>query len=185
MIYSALNTISEKLNTHFSNRFSLSEDKMLLSNIVNQDGTVAITETDKVILTLVNLQPEPISGSAQVASGGAYTNRPVNLNLFVLFSAHFSENNYSEALKFLSAIISYFQVNPAFSRENTPELDPYIEKLTFEIYDTNFQSLSYIWGMLGGKYLPSVVYKIRMVTFHEDVITGNISDLSGLGSNVI
>ena len=185
MIYSALNTVAEQLNTYFSNRFSLSEDKVILSSIVNQDGSVAITETDKVILTLVNLQEEPISGTGKTITGGGYGSRSINLNIFVLFSAYFSENNYSEALKFISAIISFFQAKNILTQENTPGLDPNVERLSFEIVNTDFQNLSHLWGTLGGKYLPSIVYKIRMVTFQEGVITGNVSEMSGLGSNIL
>jgi hypothetical protein len=32
----------------------------------------------------------------------------------------------------------------------------------------NFEQLNHLWGILGGKYLPSVLYKIRRVTVDEE-----------------
>jgi hypothetical protein len=164
MIHEALTIISDKLNTYFTNRFSLNEERLVLSNIVNQDGSVAINESDKMILTLINLQEEAI---ASMNSRMVGVNRPVNLNLFILFSAYFTGGNYEEALKFLSATIGFFQSNPVINHHNTPELDDSIEKLSCEIVNTDLQSLSHLWGVLGGKHMPSVMYKIRMVTFNE------------------
>jgi hypothetical protein len=107
--------------------------------------------------------------------------RPVNLNLFILFSSYFIDKNYPEALKFLSAVISFFQSNAVFNHSNTPDLDDRVEKLTFEIVNQDLQNQSHLWGSLGGKYLPSILYKIRMVTIQE----GNeaeVSKISGLSS---
>lgn len=182
MIYESLTCVNDRLNSYFSNRFSLSEQKVMMSNLVNQDGTVAVRETDKLILTMLNLQKENL-GSGMNKSGGVYTNKPVNVNVYILFSAYFSENNYKEGLKFISALIGFFQGNPVFTRENTPDLDDKISKLTFELENLSLQDLNHIWGMLGGKYLPSVVYKMRMITIQEGDITGTFSNLSSVGNN--
>src|SRR6478736_8849220 len=103
MIYSVVNTIGDKLNFYLKNRFSLGEDKVLLSNIINQDGSLAITESDKVVITLVNIHEETVSSRL---SNNDHLPRPININLFVLFSCYFVDKNYPEALKFLSAIVS-------------------------------------------------------------------------------
>lgn len=181
MIYESLTCVADRLNSYFSNRFSLSEQKVIMSNLVNQDGTVAIRETDKLVMTMLNLQKENI-GSTAGRSNGVYTNKPVNVNVFILFSAYFSENNYREGLKFISALIGFFQGNPVFTRENTPDLDSKINKLTFELENLSIQDLNHIWGMLGGKYLPSVVYRMRMITIQEGDVVGTFSAISGMGS---
>jgi hypothetical protein len=178
MIYSVLNTIGEKLNFYLKNRFSLGEDKVILSNLVNQDGSLAITESDKVVVTLVNIQEETISSRLTSMD----RQRPVNLNLYVMCSAYFIDKNYPEALKFLSAVISFFQANCVFNHSNTPDLDDNIDKLTFEIVNQELQNQSYLWGTLGGKYLPSVLYKVRMVTIQEGNIQADFSKISGLSS---
>jgi len=181
MIYSVLNTIGEKLDFYLKNRFSLGEDKVILSNIVNQDGSLAITESDKVVLTLVNIQEETVSSRTHSMTN---INRPINLNLYVMCSAYFIDNNYPEALKFLSAVISFFQANCVFTHNNTPDLDINIEKLTFEIVNQDLQAQSHLWGTLGGKYLPSVLYKVRMVTIQEGNLNMEYSRISGLSSTI-
>jgi hypothetical protein len=180
MIYSVLNTVGEKLNFYLKNRFSLGEDKVLLSNIVNQDGSLAITESDKVVITLVNIQEETISSRV---NSNMDQMRPINLNLYIMCSAYFIDKNYPESLKFLSAVISFFQANCVFNHNNTPDLDINVEKLTFEIVNQDLQGQSHLWGTLGGKYLPSVLYKVRMVTIQEGNVENDYSRISGLGSN--
>lgn len=176
-----MRTVADKLNSYLQSRFSLNEDKVVLSSIVNQDGSEAITEPDKVVLTLVSLQKEVINGVKGSSSG--MSNRPVSLNLFMLVSTHFSEKNYEEGLKFLSAVLSYFQGNPVFTQQNTPSLDANIQKLTFDIENLDMQSTGHLWNMIGGKYVPSVLYKVRMINIDEGNISGIGGTVSGLGSN--
>lgn len=180
MIYSVLSTVSDKLNSYLKNRFALGEDKVILSNIVNQDGSLAITESDKVILTLVNVQEETVSSRLNSMDNMP---RPVNLNLYVMVSCYFTDTNYPEALKFLSAVLSFFQSNVVFNHSNTPDLHFNVDKLTFEIVNQDLQNMSHLWGTIGGKYLPSVLYKIRMITIQEGNITSESSLFSGFKTN--
>lgn len=169
MIYTALTTLSDLLDHHLRSRFNLNEEAVVLSNIVGQDGGMALRETNKIILTLVHMARESVVASAGRPSptGRALTYPPVNMNLFVLFSAYFDNENYKESLKFLSATISFFQAHPVFDAQNTPTLGQDIEKLSCEIANIDLQSLSHLWGILGGKHMPSILYKIRMVSFQE------------------
>ena len=43
-----------------------------------------------------------------------------------------------------------------------------LEKLVFEMVNMNFEELNNLWGVLGGAYFPSVVYKVRMVKVQLD-----------------
>ncbi|WP_028978424.1 DUF4255 domain-containing protein [Sporocytophaga myxococcoides] len=181
MIYSVLNIIGERLNFYLKNRFALGEDKVILSNIVNQDGSLAITESDKVVITLVNIQEETVSSRLNSSVNMA---RPINLNIYVMCSAYFTDKNYPEALKFLSATLSFFQSNCVFTHSNTPDLNRNIEKLTFEIVNQDLQNQSHLWGTLGGKYLPSILYKVRMVTIQEGNFEDDYTRVSGFSSIV-
>ncbi|MFA0964159.1 DUF4255 domain-containing protein [Roseivirga sp. BDSF3-8] len=178
MIHSALSSTADRLNEYLRNRFAQSEDKVIMSSLVNQDGSVAVTENDRIILTMVNLQQETVTQRSIAADG---PNRPVNLNIFLLFSAYFSEGNYVEALKFLSAIIGFFQAHKVLNHQNTPDLDQDIDKLVFEIVNQDLQNQSHLWGMMGGKYLPSILYKVRMVTIQEGMFGGEIPNITGFG----
>ena len=178
MIYAAISAIADAVNANITNRFSLMEDKLIVSNLVNLDGSNAITEPDKIILTLANLQQETITNKSKVSTGNN-----ISINLFLLFSVCFEEGNYLEGLRYLSSIVSFFQVNRSLTHANTPDLDPDIEKLSFEMVNQDLQNMSYLWGNMGGKYLPSVLYKVRMLTFKDDNIGGMSAPLSGFGNN--
>jgi hypothetical protein len=101
----------------------------------------------------------------------------------LLLSANFQQSNYEEGLGLLSAAISFFQYTAVLNHQNTPELDSSVEKLVFEIVNLNIQELSQIWGIHGGKYLPSVLYKVRTVTISEDIVQPNYN-IGGFGSRV-
>ena len=90
---------------------------------------------------------------------------PIYLNLYLMVAGHFNGNNYPEALKFLSNTISFFQRRPVFDHGNTPELDSRIDKLVLAIENLNIKDLSTLWSAITGKYLPSIIYKVRMVAF--------------------
>jgi hypothetical protein len=53
---------------------------------------------------------------------------------------------------------------------NTPRLDPEIDKLIFEMASISPEQLNNVWGCLGAKYMPSVIYKIRMLTYNNNII---------------
>ena len=172
MIYEALTCITEELNDYFRTKLSITEEKIVLSGLVNMDGTTAIPGENKIVITLVNLEKEtahklPTKG---VSSVFGTQNPTLQMNAYVLFSAYFSSNNYPEALRFISFIIAYFQSKNVFTKSNTPGMDSKLDKLTFEIADLTTDSLSNMWSALGAKYMPSILYKMRMLNFDESVV---------------
>jgi len=52
-----------------------------------------------------------------------------------------------------------------FTPSNTPSLDPKIEKLSVEMVNLSTEKLNNLWATLGAKYIPSVLYKLRMLSF--------------------
>lgn len=185
MIYEALSCMTDEINEYFKNKLRISEEKIVLSGIVNQDGTIAIQGENKIIATLINIEKETAGNNSTLRGAGVFSSAtpPVNINLYVLFSAYFSANNYPESLRFLSFIIAYFQHKSVFNRSNTPGMDAKIEKMVFEIVDMNPDALSNMWSALGAKYMPSVMYKLRMLTFDESVIREFRPAISGVSSD--
>ncbi len=169
MIDSAISHISDQLNQFLKRNFDLTEDVVVVSNILEQDGTVASNVTNKVVMFLVNIEKETVpchslSPQASNRHRELVTYPPVHLNLYLMFAGNFSGGNYQESLKFISNTVAFFQGRPVFDRLNTPDLDRGIEKLTMEIENLDLKDLSTLWGVLSGKYLPSILYKVRMVT---------------------
>lgn len=165
MIYESLACIADQMNTFFRSRLKITEDKVLLSALVNQDGSVAIQGENKILLTLVNMVRDTgIKPAGSTGSGVTIqTSKPVCLHLYLLFSCYFTAANYGESLRFLSFIISFFQENHVFDHANTPQLDPGINKLILEMESIDGDRLGNMWSTLGAKYMPSVLYKLRMV----------------------
>jgi hypothetical protein len=176
MIDVAISHVAAQLNQSLRSRFGVAEDLVAISSLLEQDGSVVPEVANKVVAFLVNVERETLPYRVGGHSGGAgrsvVTNAPVYLNLLVMFAANFGGRNYAEALKFLSGTIGFFQARPAFDPQSSPGLDPRIDKLTLEIENLNTADLSNLWGIFGGKYLPSILYRMRMVTIDEGRVTG-------------
>ncbi len=176
MLYLSLQLVASQLNQHLKNAYDLHEDVVVVSNLVEMDGSVAPNINNKLVIFLVNIEKDAVSfrqKSAQdVLSRAVQGSTPLSFNLYVMITANFTGSNYTEALKFLSSAISFFQRNPVFTHQSVPDMDRRIEKLIMDIENLSTQDLSNLWSALGGKYLPSIFYRIRMVTFDADDITG-------------
>ncbi len=189
MINAAVSHITSCLNQYLKNTFDLNENIVETANLLDQDGSVATNVSDKLVVSLVNIEKDKTFNNFVTSSPTSTKNAitrypPLNLNFYLMFAAHFSSKNYDEALKFLSHTISFFQKNPVFNRQNTPDLDSCIEKLLLDIENLSIRDLSSLWSILSGKYLPSVLYKVRMVTFNSDDIVARVPISTDLETSV-
>lgn len=180
MINSAIGHLALQLNQFFKKSYDLTEDIVAISNLLEQDGTVAGGVNNKLVMFLTNIQKDTVPfrqplGAAETVDGRAVVVAPpLYLNLYVMIAANFGGANYTEALKFISNAIAFFHRHPVFDRRNAPDLDKRIEKLILEIENLSIQDLSNLWGVLSGKYLPSILYKVRMVVIDRDDIVGQL-----------
>ena len=175
MINAAISHIATNVNQQLMRSFGLNEDVVVVSNILDQDGTVATHINNKIVLTLVNIEKESAAMMQKhvASSAGPRTivsNPPLHFNLYLMFASYFSGSNYQEGLKFISQTISYFQGQKVFDQQNSPGLDRNIDKLVMDVYNLDITDLSNLWGVLSGKYLPSVLYKMRMVTIDASAV---------------
>lgn len=69
-------------------------------------------------------------------------------------------------------VMQFFQANPVFDSLTSPNLDAKIEKLLVKMHSLSFEQLNHLWGVLGGKYMPSVLYKVTQVVIDEDATSG-------------
>ena len=146
-----------------------SQETIHLHHIVEADGTLALPD-NSLGLSLVNVEEERVTKSQQAfvsSSQGqiAHVNPELKLNLYILLAANFT--NYKTGLEFLSGAIRFFQSKNVFTAQNTPSIDPAIQKLIVELYSLSFEQQNHLWGSLGAKYLPSVMYKVRMISIQE------------------
>ena len=176
MIQEALSCLVDEINGYFKSRLKINEDKVVLSGIMNADGTTAMRGENKVLVTLVNIEKDTVSQNGAVQ----HTSSPLNINLYILFSASFAAANYPEALRFLSFVMGYLQQKNVFNRANTPQLDGAIEKLVFEMESLTLERMSSVWTALGAKYMPSVMYRMRMLTIDGSIIREFRPEVSGI-----
>ena len=95
------------------------------------------------------------------------------LNLDILFSSQ--ANDYSTALHDISLLLREFQKTKVIKDEAGNEYRISLSPLSLD------QNLN-IWQSLGCKMMPSVVYKIRMLTIHSEEVdeTVKITDRIGI-----
>ena len=170
MIEKSLIFLKNRINAYL--KLKTGEDnKINLTNLTDDNGKTIIKD---IGFSLVNVEEERIfkNQNPPVKNiDGSYStvNPEVNLNLYVLVSANFGdkETDYRESLKFLSYVVTFFQARNVFTPQNSPELDPAITKLTVELQNISFEAQNNLWASLGAKYMPSVLYKLRMITIQE------------------
>jgi len=177
VIAAAVSGIASQLNQSLRRTFKVGEDLVVVSNLTETDGNLVSPVLNKLALFLVNIEKDtlPYRPSALSHAGlgrAGVSQAPAHLNLMVMFAATFSGTNYPEALKFISHTIGFFQSRPVFDHQNTPELDPRIDKLMLEIENLGMSDLSNLWGILSGKYMPSVLYRMRMVAIDSGQLSG-------------
>ncbi|MBD2700747.1 DUF4255 domain-containing protein [Spirosoma sp. BT702] len=186
MLRQALEGIKTELNTYLLAALAngSTEPVVKLLNIANVDSNGQAV-TDNVIMSLVNIEEETTLKNGSMYRQQSITaiervNPTLFLNFYVLFAINSTtETNYLNALLLLSNVLSFFQQNRVISKDNAPTLDPKIEKLIIELYSPNFEQLNHLWAMLGGKYMPSVLYKVRLLMIEDAT-----SELSSLITSV-
>jgi len=140
------------------------------SKIVDDAGKYAVT-MDSIGVAVINVEEERVVKSHlpdyKYADGQHVVLAPaLRLNLYLLFAANMQV--YGQAMKYISYLLSYFQSHPSFKSSEYPALDPRIEKLVVELQSLTYEQLNQVWAYIGGKYLPSVIYKVRMVVLQDE-----------------
>jgi hypothetical protein len=179
MIATAISRVTHELNQTLKRRFNSTEDLVVVSNLVEPDGSPVGHAADKVAAFLVNIEREtvPHRGATRSDNGlglTGFAHPPIYLNLMVMFAANFSGGKYAEALKFISHTIGFFQARPVLDHQTTPDLDPGIERLAFEIENLSTADLGNLWGVMGGRYVPSVLLRIRMVVIDQNQLFAQV-----------
>ena len=183
MIYESLTCLANELNEFFRIKLKITEDKVIISALINLDGSTAISGGNKIVLTLQNIEKESAqTNSLNIGRSLIGGGQPMNINLYILISAYFPGSNYAESLKFISYIIMFLQNKNVFTHANTPMLDKGIDKLIFEIDNVGMDLQNNLWSTLGAKYIPSILVKMRTLTFDSTTINEIKPSVSGINN---
>lgn len=186
MIDKALNFLLDEINGFLGRRFQSSEELAVLSSLANPDGTIPLNIENKLVLTLANVEREGAagaSGESRLVGPRPRVSPPLHLNLYLLVAANFG-NNYRESIKFLSQAVAFFQASPVFTPERSSAFPREMERLTVDLMNMDLAFLYNLWSALGAKYLPSVVYKVRMLTVQEAWMTDLVPGVAGTDTKV-
>lgn len=168
MIDATLQFLASRLNFYLRMNQPVQEDMAVVSKILENDGKESELSVNKLCLFLVNIENEVnIQKLAKREFDGLREVIPakqVYLNLYVVLASNFKCMNYVESLGVLSKAITFLQDHSVFDRTNSPDMPIGIEKLLVNMENLGFQDMNSLWGMLGCKYVPSVLYKIRTIT---------------------
>lgn len=193
MIYKSLNFLKTTLNNYLLKRLAIdntiggvsTEPKVVFPNIAS-DAPSFLSEA--VTLMIVNIEEERLLRSpnpyTQLSAEGTQTKTypPLSLELTLLFAAKFAD--YGTALKHLSHTAQFFQSHPIFTSHQFPLLPTELDKLTVEFLSLENIQKNEIWNSLRSSYLPSLVYQLRMLVYHEDTVNMGVEVIeSGLKIN--
>jgi hypothetical protein len=185
MIDLAIGQMAVQLNQYLGGLLNTAEDLVVVSNLQGPDGAPAPNVSNRIVLFLTSIERDTVTQRLpEQTVRGISGPGPLFLNLYVMAAANFTGNNYPEALKFLSLVIGFFHARPVLDHSNCPDLDHGIEKLILDIENTSPQAASNIWGVLGGRYLPSVLYRVRMVVIDGGAIHGRVPQVSDPAASV-
>ena len=169
MISLAVHTIQEALNTHLKDVLQLSRDTVVLHTLY--ENKTNLIDTNALSLSVVNIEVENNrkTNSPYIKHGLSASKEypPTTLNIYILLSSCFKSEQYLEGLHWLSEAVGFFQNNPVFDPQNTPGLPKELDKLTMELVNVDIQQQGHFWASLSGKYLPSIIYKMRQVVITE------------------
>lgn len=178
MLSEALTTVVDLINDYILPGHT--DAPLILANIsrVNDGDEFGRALIDKLVLSVVNVEEDRVARTPEnfVIENNLvrYKNPAIHLNITLLFAA---THDYASALPLLEKVIRFFQINSVFTPANTPELAEVnetnninIERIVFDWVNLNLEQVHQLWTTLGGHYMPSLVYKMRMITIDERVI---------------
>ena len=167
----AIKEILKYIAAEFNHSFGPSAEKFVyLGNIarIEEGGSGMSGEQDKVILTLVNIEEEvTLKNNSHYVRQDRETvlkrEPTIFLNLYILLSSAAEE--YETALSYISHLIGFYQRKRVFTATSSTNGFPsqYVEKIILELVSLKIEDINHLWGVLGSKYHPSVLFKLRLV----------------------
>ncbi len=182
MISHALTIIMNELNKHLVDKYGSVDQQIRLGNPAEGFPSTAnngSSERNMLCLSVVNIEEEKTLKNLPNHVNDNTTLRVVNnnplvyLNFLILLSA--THSSYADALLVLSRAIRFFQAKKVFTQNNVDPVSIMISsppnqldrlesfKLIMDLYSPTLEEINHLWGTLGGKQYPFVLYKLRML----------------------
>jgi len=193
MIYETLQILKEQLDKYLIDE-GLGKIVALENIALWESGSSDATKIeDKVVLTLLKTEEETTlrnTPNFKIKNGKTeYRNPPIHLNLYLLISANC--DTYDKSLRSISKVIQFFQGKKIFTSTNTiynrtnvafDVLDYF--KFVLELFTPSFEQLNHVWGTLGGRQLPAVIYRIQLIKLERDKKLSSASVITHVGGTL-
>jgi Pvc16 N-terminal domain len=207
MIDSALILLRGEMEAYIRNIKNDTSADVRLDNIALLDTANGTMLRDTIIITMVNVEEESTLKNERnyrrQANGSIeYINTPVNLNLYLLITANhtgheeiLNDTSYIRSLRRIANVVEFFQSKNVFTPQNSPTFqalssidlnDPDIAnlKIYIDLYTLTFEQINHLWGSLGGKQLPFVMYKLRLVQIQNRDIRRDAPLIEEIQTNI-
>jgi hypothetical protein len=197
MISHALTIVVNELTKHLTEAYQSAAGSVRLGNMAEGlGGGNGSVNRDILDLSMVNIREEkalknlPNHMRNDVTLRVVYENAPVFLNCQILVVA--THSDYTNALLMLSRAIRFFQYKNVFNQDNVaPEsitanapsntldqLETF--KLIFDLYSPSMEEVNHLWGTLGGKQYPFVLYSLRMLELKFKAAQSESASITGV-----
>jgi hypothetical protein len=168
-------------------QFKLKESGTILSQLVSPDGSIPIQNQNKLVLSLINLEQnsnQPYNNWGTVVENNVQLNLgpPLRFDIDLIMAACFDD--YEESLKFLNAGIAWFQASGTFDVTKYPNMPKGLPRIVLEIETLNHKDMHSLWSALGAKYMPSIIYKMKMITIDSQQVKSETAMGTGFSSSV-
>jgi len=170
MLDSVLKFFADEVNGYLRARTGVIEETVALSAIVDENGKYAIKD-DSIGIYIINIEEESsvknqLPQSTYINGQHAILAPALSLNVSIMFAAKYK--HYDQALKYISLILTYFQSHRLFVPTQYSAMDEKLERLVVDLQALNYDQLNQIWAYIGAKQLPSVVYRVRVVSIQDE-----------------
>jgi hypothetical protein len=200
MLSHALTIVINELEKHLADTYGVAgaTPQVRLGNIAEGvGGATGMVPRDVLSFSMVNIREEKTlkNLSNQVRNDATlkvvFENPPLFLNFQILLVA--THSSYVNALLMLSRAIRFFQFTNVFDQDSvTPSsltfnapVNPLDQletfKLVFDLYSPPMEEVNHLWGTLGGKQFPFVLFTLRLLELKFKAAQGE----AGLISEVV
>lgn len=159
---------------------------MVLSPLTDAEGKPAEAARDRLAMFLTNIVHDTVPrGPKRIGAGQVNQNPPLHLDIYFMLASGHDPKVYGEGLKMISAALTFLQAYPVMTPQNTPDMPAGLTQLSIEIGNLRVEELGQLWGNLGGRYAPSVLFKMRSVMIDAGAISAVVPRVSDPSSGTV
>ncbi|MFK7871025.1 MAG: DUF4255 domain-containing protein [Roseobacter sp.] len=172
VIDQALTLVAQRLNSHLAARYGVQDELVSLSPLTDAEGKPAPDARNRLVMFVTNIAHDstPRGGRPRM-SPQMVQSQAQHLDIYFMLASAYEAETYAEGLKLISTALTFFQAYPVMSPQTTPDMPAGLSQLSFEIANLKVEEMGQMWGNLGGRYVPSVMFKMRSVIIDAGALT--------------